>query len=398
MDQNAWFDFYLANFDSEWKKHLDDLKAARDEEGKLLDSTKEIMVMRELPQPKKAYILFRGEYTQHRAEVHPDTPEALPPLPRGAPHNRLGLAQWLTDRQNPLLARVTVNRFWLGLFGSGLVKTVEDFGSQGSQPMYPELLNWLAYRFMDSGWNVKALLKTIVMSQTYRQRSIADRKTMEDDPENDWLARGPRFRLPAEMIRDNALAASGLLKEQLGGPPVNPYEMSEAFKPGKPSAGTGVYRRSLYTHWRRTSPPPAMLTFDAPRRAVCVGKRERTESPLQAMILLNGTQYVEAARVLGEKLLQDTKGDVNAMIAQGFLQCLSRKPDARETQIMRQLYEEQLALFKAKSRGGDRAAEDRKCARRSRSTLRRSRRGHGAGPGPAEPRCLCGETMTHCAT
>lgn len=345
-DKGAWYEYYLSSVDAEWKKHLDALKAARAEEGKATDALKEIMVMRELPQPKKAYILFRGEYNQHRAEVHPDTPEALPPLPAGAPRNRLGLAQWLTSRENPLLARVTANRFWLGLFGNGLVKTVEDFGSQGAQPLYPELLNWLALRFIDSGWNVKALLKTMVMSQTYRQRSLADPKTMEDDPENDWLARGPRFRLPAEMIRDNALAAAGLLNLKEGGPPVNPYEMSEAFKPASPSLD-GVYRRSLYTDWRRTSPPPAMLTFDAPRRAVCTGKRERTESPLQALILLNGTQYVETARVLGEKLLHDTKGNTDAMIDRGFQLCLSRSADAREISIMRRLYDEQLALFKA---------------------------------------------------
>ena len=153
-------------------------------------------------------------------------------------------------------------------------------------------------------------MKTIVMSQTYRQRSIADAKTMADDPDNDWLARGPRFRLPAEMIRDNALAAAGCSSAKLGGAPVNPYEMSEAFKPANPSGGDGVYRRSLYTNWRRTGPPPAMVAFDAPRRAVCIAKRERTDSPLQALILLNGMQYVEAARVLGEKLHRNPQGDV----------------------------------------------------------------------------------------
>lgn len=169
---------------------------------------------------------------------------------------------------------------------------------------------------------------------------------MSDDPENQWLARGPRFRLPAEMIRDNALAASGLLNLTMGGAPVYPYEMTEAFKPVGPSAGDAVYRRSLYTHWRRTSPPPAMVAFDAPRRAVCISKRERTDSPLQALILLNGIQYVEAARVLGEKLHLEAKGDVPKMIASGFLRCLSRKPDAREAQICAQLYQEQLATFK----------------------------------------------------
>ena len=196
------------------------------------------MVMRELPQPKKAFVLFRGQYDQRRDEVGPGTPAALPPLPEDAPKNRLGLAHWLTDPRHPLTARVVVNRFWQGLFGHGLVRTAEDFGSQGARPVYPEVLDWLARRFIQSGWDTKALLKTIVMSRTYRQRSIADAKTMADDPDNEWLARGPRFRLSAEMLRDNALAAAGLLSERLGGPPVNPYEMSEAFKPASPPAAT----------------------------------------------------------------------------------------------------------------------------------------------------------------
>jgi hypothetical protein len=274
-------------------------------------------------------------------------PDWIAPMPAGAPMNRLGLAQWLTSPEHPLFARVTVNRLWQALFGYGLVKTAADFGSQGTVPEHPELLDWLAVEFRRSGWDVKALLKTIVMSRTYQQRSIADAKTMADDPDNDWLARGPRFRLPAEMIRDNALAASGLLKDTLGGPPIQPYEMSEAFKPVKASAGEGVYRRSLYTNWRRTSPPPAMLAFDAPRRAVCIAKRERTDSPLQALILLNGVQYLEAARVLGEKLHKDSGGDVAKMIDEGFLRCLSRRPDDRERDIMQQLHAEQLAHFKA---------------------------------------------------
>ena len=342
-----WKDYYLSTVDAEWQKHLSDLKAARAALTTAADEVKEIMVMRELPQPKKAYILNRGDYAQHKDEVPMRVPDWIAPLPKGAPLNRLGVAQWLTSPEHPLFARVIVNRLWQGLFGYGLVKTAADFGSQGSVPEHPELLDWLALEFRRSGWDVKALLKTIVLSRTYQQRSIADPKTMADDPENDWLARGPRFRLPAEMIRDNALAASGLLKNLVGGPPVQPYEMSEAFKPVNASTGDGVYRRSLYTNWRRTSPPPAMLAFDAPRRAVCIAKRERTDSPLQALILLNGVQYVEAARVLGEKLYKDTSGEVPKMIEAGFLRCLSRKPDARELEILLQLYAEQLAHFKA---------------------------------------------------
>jgi len=334
-------------FDAKLEPLLAELKAARAEVTAFADAQKEIMVMQELPKPKKAYVLTRGEYDKRGDEVGPATPAFLPPFPKNAPKNRLGYAQWLTAPDHPLTARVTVNRIWLSLFGRGLVKTAEDFGSQGERPLHPELLNYLAMKFIQSGWNVKELIQEIVTSKVYLQRSIADAKTMADDPENQWLARGPHFRLPAEMIRDNALAAAGLLKLTMGGAPVYPYEMTEAFKPMGPSAGDAVYRRSIYTNWRRTSPPPAMVAFDAPRRAVCISKRERTDSPLQALILLNGVQYVEAARVLGEKLHLETKGDLPKMIELGFLRCLSRKPDAKEIQICTQLYQEQLTHFKA---------------------------------------------------
>ncbi|MCX6839126.1 MAG: DUF1553 domain-containing protein [Verrucomicrobia bacterium] len=324
-----------------------ELQKARAELFAFQDAQKELMVMKELPQPKKAYVLTRGEYDKRGEEVGPTTPASLSPFPKGAPKNRLGYAQWLTAPEHPLMARVTVNRLWQSLFGRGLVKTTEDFGSQGERPLYPELLDYLAMKFIQSGWDVKALVKEIVMSQVYRQNSFAGAKTMADDPDNQWLARGPRFRLPAEMIRDNALAAAGLIKLTVGGPPVHAYEMSEAFKPVTAGAGDTVYRRSLYSNWRRTSPPPAMVAFDAPRRAVCISRRERTDSPLQALILLNGVQYVEAARVLGEKLLLEAKGDLPKMIESGFLRCLSRKPDVQEVQICTKLYQEQLTHFKA---------------------------------------------------
>ncbi len=333
--------------DAKLQPLLAELQAARAEVTALADAQKEIMVMQELPQPKKAYILERGEYDKRGEEVGAVIPVFLSPFPQDAPKNRLGYAQWLTAPDHPLTARVTVNRIWQSLFGRGLVKTAEDFGSQGERPLYPELLDHLALKFIQSGWNVKSLIHAIITSRVYLQRSIADAKTMADDPENQWLARGPHFRLPAEMIRDNALAASGLLKLAMGGAPVYPYEMTEAFKPVGPSAGDSVYRRSIYTNWRRTSPPPAMVAFDAPRRAVCISKRERTDSPLQALILLNGVQYVEAARVLGEKLHLETKGNLPQMIDLVFLRCLSRKPDTKEIQICTQLYQEQLTHFKA---------------------------------------------------
>lgn len=339
-------DYLRATTDAAFQARLAALHEARAKVTTLADSVKEMMVMRELPKPQNAHILFRGQYDQRKEEVEPHVPVTFAPFLAQAPKTRLGLAQWLTDPKHPLTARVTVNRYWQSLFGRGLVKTAEDFGSQGARPLYPEVLDWLAIQYIRSGWDTKALIKTIVMSRTYRQRSIADARTMTDDPDNEWLARGPRFRLSAEMIRDNTLAASSLLNLKVGGPPVNAYEMTEAFKPATPSAGDGVYRRSLYSSWRRTSPPPAMVAFDAPRRAVCTAKRDRTDSPLQSFILLNGTQYVEAARVLGEKLYHDSNGDVPDMAKQGFMRCLSRLPDAREVQILTQLYNEQLAHFK----------------------------------------------------
>lgn len=324
-----------------------DLKMARAEVTRLSDAAKEIMVMKELPESKPAFVLFRGEYDKRTDPVTAQTPASLGLLPENTPKNRLSLAKWLTDRQHPLFARVTVNRLWNGLFGRGLVKTAEDFGSQGERPLYPELLDHLAARFMDSGWDLKALMKEMVTSRVYLQRSIADAKTMADDPENQWLARGPRHRLSAEMIRDNALATSGLLKLTMGGPPVNAYEMTEAFKPTPVSGGDGAWRRSIYAGWRRTSPPPAMTTFDAPKRSVCTAKRERTDTPLQALVLMNGIQYVEAARILGQTALKQSKADTVKMIEFVFLRSLSRKPDAKESDICRQLFQEQLAHFTA---------------------------------------------------
>jgi hypothetical protein len=242
---------------------------------------------------------------------------------------------------------VTVNRLWMQVMGRGLVKTAEDFGSQGERPYHAALLEHLSARFIKSGYDVKALMKAILMSQVYRQGSLASAQVMADDPDNQWLARGPRHRLSAEMIRDNALAASGLLKLAMGGPPVNAYEMTEAFKPTSISGGTDVYRRSLYSAWRRTSPPPAMTTFDAPKRSVCTAKRDRTDSPLQALILLNGTQYVEAARALGQALHLEHQGKLEQMVRGGFLRCLSREPDAKEMNVATALYQEQLQWFQA---------------------------------------------------
>jgi len=322
---------------------------ARDD---LAEKPREIMVMRDLPQPKMAYILNRGDYDKRGEPVEPDTPAALPPFPADQPKNRLGLARWLVDPDHPLLARVTVNRLWQSLFGLGLVQSPEDLGSQSTRPEYPEVLDLLAWQFShpvaDGGlaWDMKRLVKTIMLSQTYRQRSIADPKTMADDPLNVWLARGPRHRLPAEMIRDGALAACGLLVEKVGGPPVKTYDMPESFKPEKADTGEALYRRSLYTFWRRTGPGPVLESFDVPKRVVCVAKRDTTNTPLHAFVLMNGPQFVEAARVLAERLLADYAGDADRALARAFEQLTNRSPDDEERQIVQTMYEKQLAWYR----------------------------------------------------
>jgi hypothetical protein len=238
-------------------------------------------------------------------------PERLHTLPAGAPNNRLGFARWLVDDANPLTARVAVNRFWQVYFGAGLVRTVEDFGTQGDAPSHPELLDWLATEFVRTRWDMKALTRLIVTSATYRQTSKVSRTLQSRDPDNRWLARGPRFRLPAEMIRDQALAASGLVVEQLGGPSVKPYQPDGLWKDIATDSeyvqdrGANLYRRSLYTYWKRTVAPPAMMNFDAANRETCVVRETRTNTPLQALNLMNDVTFVEAARVLAERAMKE---------------------------------------------------------------------------------------------
>jgi hypothetical protein len=332
------------------RKALQDARQRRDD---LVERPAEIMVMRELEPPKTAYVLERGDYDKRGEAVEPGTPVALPPFPSGVPRNRLGLAQWLVDPGHPLLARVTVNRVWLSIFGHGLVQSPEDLGSQSTKPEYQDVLDLLAWKFSHPvadggfGWDMKRLVKTIMLSKTYRQRSIADTKTMADDPLNIWLARGPRHRLPAEMIRDGALAASGLLVEKVGGPPVKTYDLPDSFKPEKAGSGEDLYRRSLYTYWRRTGPAPMLEVFDVPNRVVCVAKRDTTNTPLHAFVVMNGQQFVEAARVLATRLLVDSSGDTEAALARGFERLTSRAPDAEEQGILRTMHAAQSAWYKA---------------------------------------------------
>ncbi len=311
------------------------LRAAQAERDKYEAGIQTVMVMRDAPQWRRTFLLKRGVYDAPGEEVLPATPSALPPLDPPAPRNRLGLARWIVSRSNPLTARVTVNRIWQMLFGAGLVRTVEDFGSQGEWPQHPELLDWLAVEFMDSGWDLRHLLRTIVLSETYRQDSRLTRELSERDPENRLYARGPRFRLAPEMIRDQALFASGLLVERFGGPSVKPLQppgLWQELAGGKgyePDHGDGLWRRSLYTYWRRTIQPPSMITFDSPTRETCSVRESRTNTPLQALNLMNDPAYLQAARRLGARMAASSDP-----IAEGFRLLLSRDPSGKEREVL----------------------------------------------------------------
>ena len=271
--------------------------------------------------------------------MQPGVPAALPPLPDGAPNNRLGLAKWLADPANPLPARVVVNRFWQMYFGTGLVKTVEDFGSQGEWPAHLELLDWLATELVRTGWDVKAMQRLIVSSATYRQSSKATLELLQKDPENRLLARGPRFRLPPEVVRDQALAIAGLLVGRIEGPSVKPYQPAGLWKEINGQEypqdhGEGLYRRSLYTFWKRTAPPPTMMTFDAAGREVCVVRESRTNTPLQALDLMNDVAYLEAARVLAEHMMTEGGATPAERIAFAFRRATARAPFEAENRIL----------------------------------------------------------------
>jgi hypothetical protein len=323
---------------------------------KLESSLSSTMVMQEMPKPRQTFVLVRGDFRSKGEKVLPAVPASLPPLPSDAPPNRLGLARWLADPANPLVARVTVNRYWQQYFGVGLVKTSEDFGTQGEPPSHPELLDWLAAEFIASGWDVKRLQKQIVMSAAYRQSSRVAPAHVARDPENRLLARGPRFRLDAEMIRDHALAVSGLLDGRMGGPSVSPYQppgLWEAISFGREfsaqtyvqSHGADLYRRGLYVYWKRSLPYPPLATFDAPNREVCTDCRARTNTPLQALVLLNDPAFVEAARVLAQRLMAEGGSSPIERIAFAFKLCTARAPRERELATLLRIYETQRAHF-----------------------------------------------------
>ncbi|MHA4736797.1 DUF1553 domain-containing protein [Dyadobacter sp. MSC1_007] len=350
-------EFYLANFNDRSKSLRDSLKVKMDAENKLVNSIPELMVMGDLPKPRPTYLLTRGVYNAPAKEVTPGALDAVLPFDGKFPKNRLGLASWLFDKNNPLTARVFVNRIWQMHFGHGIVRSSADFGNQGNLPSHPELLDWLAVDFMNSGWNIKRLHKIIMLSATYQQSSKTNSKLVEKDPENVLLARGARFRFTAEMIRDNSLAISGLLVNKVGGKSVYPYqpagiwdEISDKIWRYRyfQEPGEGLYRRSLYTIWKRTSPPPSMLIFDAPERGECVAKRRSTSTPLQALVLLNDPQHVESARVLAQKILREAQGSNTNAVEKAFRLITGRRPDATEQRILAEFYADELKRFREK--------------------------------------------------
>jgi uncharacterized protein DUF1553 len=312
--------------------------------------------MEDMPKPRDTFVLIRGQYDKKGEKVEAGIPSALGKLPDDAPKNRLGLANWITGRENPLTARVTVNRFWQQYFGVGLVKTPEDFGAQGQWPSHPELLDWLAVDFADSGWDIKRLQKLIVTSATYRQSSQVLPEHLQRDPSNELLTRGPRFRIDAEMVRDQALYLGGLLSEKMGGRAVRPYQPegiweAVAFKGSnteyfKPDQGDSLYRRTLYTFWKRTAPLPSMVTFDAPNRESCVVRRARTNTPLQALVLMNDKQFVEAARYFAERTMREGGASPDERLAHAFRLATARSAKPDELAVLSRVFQKHLNDYK----------------------------------------------------
>lgn len=312
------------------------------------------LVMEELPEPRVTHVLIRGEYNKLGEAVLANTPASLPAMSPDHPRNRLGLAWWLIDPANPLTARVTVNRLWQSLFGVGLVRTSEDFGTQGELPSHPELLDWLADEFVRSDWDIKHMLRLMVTSATYRQSSRVTPELYERDPANRLLARGPRFRLQSEFLRDQALSASGLLVTTIGGPSVKSYHPPGLYEQVTAGSGTNVYvegsgadlyRRSMYSYWKRSVPNPAMLVFDAPFREACTLRRPRTNTPLQSLNLMNDPTYVEAARFLAGRILTESEPDIKARLTYGFRLVLARSPRPSEIAVLIDGYERSRADF-----------------------------------------------------
>jgi hypothetical protein len=356
IDSPGLKDYYVAAVDEPARAARAAVKKLQVALANFEEAIQEISVMAEAPQQIPAYVLARGAYDAPRTDatkVVRGVPKSLPALRPDGRNDRLSLAKWATQPNHPLTARVAVNRLWQLMFGAGLVETSENFGVQGSQPTHPELLDYLARRFVNSGWNVKGMLRSLALSATYRQDSARTAKLMQADPLNKLYARGPSQRLSAEMVRDTVLSASGLLNAKIGGPPVNPYQPAgiwsenNTMSPGfVQSKGADLYRRSLYSTWKRTTPVPSMMLFDATSREACTMRRQSTNTPLQALVLLNDVQFVEAARVLAERVLTRQQSD-EERIRSLFCRLASREPDAREVAVLMQTLKEQRAQFAA---------------------------------------------------
>ncbi len=340
--------YYIANKSSKYTKAYKELTLKRRAYVDSIEPVKQIMVMKESKEPRQAYVLDRGEYDQYKEKVYPNVPERIFPINDSLPKNRLGLAAWITDKNNPLTARVTVNRYWQNLFGRGLVKTSEDFGNQGEIPSHPKLLDWLAIQFLESNWDVKALHKTIMLSKTYQQSSIVSEKLKKIDNENKWLARGPSVRLSGEMLRDNALYASGLLNKKVGGKSVKPYQPAGLWKVNGDTyvqdGEEGLYRRSMYTIWKRTVPNPTIATFDAPTRDLCISRRQKTNTPLQALVVLNDPTYIEASRVIGKQISE--ADSTKQGISKAFRRLTGRTISEKELNLLSKLQETEYNKFK----------------------------------------------------
>lgn len=339
--------YYLKHHSSAYQSTLTDLMRLRTTYADSMEKVQEVMVMEEMEDARPTFVLNRGVYDDYGEQVSPSTPASLLAMSENLPRNRLGLAQWLTHPDHPLTARVAVNRYWQNYFGRGLVKTAEDFGNQGELPSHPELLDWLAVSFVESGWDVKALQRLIVTSETYKQNSYAHPDLLKQDPENVWLARGPSIRLTSEMMRDNALTASGLLNREIGGESVRPYQPDGLWKMNFDAyvqdAGDKLYRRSFYTIWRRTIPNPTLATFDQPERQACTVRRQKTNTPLQALVLLNDPTFVEAAKVIGETMTRNADNEI--AIRQAFMKLTGRSPDLRELELLLELQAKEYAVF-----------------------------------------------------
>ncbi|MBL9114655.1 MAG: DUF1553 domain-containing protein [Verrucomicrobiaceae bacterium] len=346
-----WFEWYVREQDSPSMKIAAELKAARDEENVISGEATDFMVMKELQGPRRpTHMLRRGEFNQPTEEVQPGVPERFLKMPNGAPNNRLGLAKWLVDKQNPLTSRVAVNRIWQHFFGRGIVPTAEDFGTQGQPPSHPELLDYLATRFMEKGWDVKGLVRLIVLSATYGQATGTPPPT---DAANVLLSCAKPTRLNAEQVRDHALAASGLLVKRFGGPSVKPYQPVGLWEEAgtqhiyHQDQGEKLFRRSIYTFWRRTLPPPTMTIFDAPTREYCKPRRDRTATPLQSLVLMNDPQFIEAARYLASNLLKKHSAQPIAWAEEAWRLFVSDRPSQAQLETLTAYYNDELAAFAA---------------------------------------------------